>query len=162
MSKLEEGMFFFTPDSRIDYSIHTIIRSLLSQKDFDSFIRENLGKEMVVSIKPKIKVAEKQLMYAYYHRVILQCAVVGWTAMGEENMNGAIADYKLKSYCAVSTFINKDNEEEMYLEDKAKMSKDRLTRYLSDCIHFIESKLQTRVPDSQEYKDKVNARNRKK
>lgn len=141
----------FTPKK--GHNLSDKLGDLISNQDFIDYLSENAEVELYVQIQHKASLTEKELMYAYYHRVVLGIAISALTDAGYELMDKVKADYILKSHCAVGTMI-KNGEEVIYLEDKARMPKKRLYKYISDCIFFLESELGVRVPSSESYKNK--------
>lgn len=120
-------------------------------KDLQSFLLEHPEEVLLVHIEIAAQVSQKMKMFAYYHRVILQCAVIGYTAAGYEGVDNVVADYMLRAEFA-KDYIKKGEDWIPIVMDKRKMTKVRLHKFLSDCIFFIETQLQQRVPDSQEYR----------
>ncbi len=146
-----KAVFNFTPKK--GHNLSDKLGDLIHNQDFIDYLSENAEVELYVQIQHKAKLAEKEQMYAYYHKVILGSAISALTEAGYELMDKIKADYVLKSHCATSTMI-KNGEEVPYLEDKARMPKKRLYKYISDCIFFLESELGARVPDAESYKNK--------
>ena len=144
-----DAIFNFTPRSTT--SIREMLSDLVSQEDFVSYLVHHNDVELTIKLSPRAKSSEKQQMYAYYHGPLLSVAVRMFTDLGYELMDKVKADYLLKSECAVGTMI-RNGKEEIYLEDKAVMSKDRLLKYIQDCIFFLESN-GYETPDSDEYKN---------
>lgn len=125
-----------------------MLDSLLCKTDFNRFLLEHRGKDMVMTLSPTAKTSEKERMYAFYHKVVLGIAVEVFTDMGWESVDKVKADYMLKAECAKGIMFNKKTgEEDIYLEDKQSMTKERLHKYISDCIHFLETEAGVRVPD---------------
>ena len=129
------------------------MRDLTNQKDWADYLIHNQGVPLIFEIKPQTKRNEKQAMYAYYHKVVLGVAMESFTHAGYEMMDKVKADHLLKTQCAQAIII-KDGEEIPYLEDKSKMTKDRLHKYITDCIHFLVEYMDARVPDSEAYINK--------
>lgn len=145
-----EAIFTFTPHDHPSSS--KMIEDLSLQDDFQRFMRMNDGVELRVTIAPSVITAEKERMYAYYHRVILNVAIQVFTNDGWEAVDKVKADYLLKAECAKEPMYNKNTgEEEIYLLDKAAMNKDRLKKFITDCITFLEVEKGARVPDSASY-----------
>lgn len=126
---------------------------LVHNQDFIDYLTEMADTELYVEIKPKAKLSEKQMMYNYYHKVILGVAMEAFTNLGWEDMDKQKADHVLKAQCACGTMVH-NGEEHVYLEDKSRMPKKRLSKFLNDCILFLEKDLNCRVPESGPYKDK--------
>lgn len=147
--KLEEGFFTFTPHNG-PTRMH-IIDELFRNNEFFRYIYQYHDQELDITIAPTASYPEKERMYRFYHKAVLSAAIKGLTEKGYELMDKIKADYILKSNCAVSTMIN-NGKEEPYLEDKAAMSKERLYRFISDCIHFIETELEEEVIGADEFK----------
>lgn len=141
----------FTPGK--GYNLRDKLGDLVNNQDFMDYLTEMSETELYVEIKPKAKLSEKQMMYNYYHKIILGVAMEAFTELGWEDMDKMKSDHILKAQCACSTMM-KDGEEHIYLEDKSRMNKKRLSKFLTDCIMFIEKDLGHRVPESGPYKDK--------
>ena len=91
-------------------------------------------------------------MYAYYHKVILPVAMEVYSNDGWESVDKIKADYLLKAECAKEPLYNpKTDEESIYMLDKSSMNKDRLRKYIIDCVTFLEQEKGMRVPDSESY-----------
>tara|TARA_R110000803_G_scaffold85381_2_gene151742 strand:+ start:403 stop:900 length:498 start_codon:yes stop_codon:yes gene_type:complete len=146
----------FTFKPRISPNLRDMLYDLVEQKDFIDYIQESAYKssELILDLKVANRRNEKQMMYAYYHKVILSSAIRGFSDLGYEAMDKVKADYLLKAECAKDVMYNsKTDSEVIFLEDKAAMNKDRLLKFITDCIHFIEIELGVRVPDADEYKN---------
>ena len=135
------------------HNLRDKLGDLVHNQDFKDYLTQMADTELYMEIKPKAKLSEKQMMYNYYHKVVIQAAQQGLEALGWELLNKEKVDHILKSQCAVGIMI-KDGKEHEYLEDKSRMNKKRLHKFITDSIFFIESELQVRVPSSQQYKDK--------
>ena len=91
-------------------------------------------------------------MYAYYHRVILSVAMLKYTDDGWDSVDKVKADYFLKSECGKELIYNsKTDTESIYLLDKKSMNKDRLRKYILDCVNFLDKECGYKVPESAEY-----------
>lgn len=119
--------------------------------DLERYLIEHRDEELFIHIELAAKLSQKMQMYKFYHRVILQCAVIGYTAVGYEGVDNVKADYLLRSEFA-KDFIKGPKGWEPIILDKRNMTKARLHKYLEDCIFFIENELQQGVPDSEAYK----------
>jgi hypothetical protein len=143
-------IFTFTPKEA--HSSKILAEDLTDQKDFQAFLRANVGKSITVTLKLTEKIPEKQRMYDYYHKVILGVAIQVYTNDGWESVDKVKADYLLKAECGKGIMYNsKTQEEDIYLEDKSRMNKDRLRKYLTDCITFLQVEKGAVVPDSASY-----------
>lgn len=149
---MTDALFKFTPRFEGTENLRYALRDLIENEDFFKFLKENEGKEFVLELREAVKYTDKEKMYAYYHHVVLAAAIRGFTKAGYEYMDKIKADYLLKSECAVATMV-KNGKEEPYLEDKARMSKTRLYKFIADCILFIEKELQIEVVGSDEFKN---------
>lgn len=90
--------------------------------------------------KPDDKLSAKQRMYDFYHKAILDAAMLAFTAMGWESMDKYKADILLKDECAKDVMVNESTGEEIiFTVDKSTMTKERLHKFLVDCIFFLES-----------------------
>lgn len=123
--------------------------------DVEKFCLENPNERLTVHIKPIIRQSDKERLYAYYHHVVLKYTVQALTHEGWELVDDVVADYYLKSECAREIIFNpKTNEERTYLVDKSRMTKDRLRKFVNDCILLLEFRHSQLVPDSSEWKIK--------
>lgn len=129
-------------------------------EDLEKYLIEHDGEKLFVHIEPEAQLSEKTAMYAFLHRVVYPCAVIGYTACGYSGIDNVKAEYLLKAEFS-KDFIKKPNGEyQVIILDKTKMTKARLHKFMSDCIYFIESELQMTVPDSETYKlNKLNGNN---
>ena len=150
-----EAIFDFTPTEA--YSIKDNLWNLLKQKDFQDYIQSNIDKKLNIVISPAESLPEKERLYRYYHKVILNVAISVFTNDGWEGVDKVKADYLLKAECAKEVMYNsKTNSEDIYLLDKASMNKDRLRKFISDCINYLEIERGARVPDSAAYLTEIN------
>lgn len=140
----------FTPRQAIN--LRDILIDLYGNETFLKYLTLMQGTELSIVIEPTVLKAEKEQMYAYYHKVVCSVAMTLFTDMGWESVDKYKADEILKTQCAKDFLINlKTGEQVPFLEPKSRMTKDRFRKYLTDCIHFIESH-GYEVPDSVEYK----------
>jgi len=140
----------FTPKQ--EHSSKLMIEDLSDNKDFQKFVTGNIGKSITASFKLSQSIPEKERMYGYYHRVLLAVAMAAFTDLGYESMDKVKADYLLKAECGKDVMYNaKTEKEEYYLLDKARMNKDRLRKFITDCIVFLEVECGCHVPDSSSY-----------
>ena len=141
-----EAIFNFKVEEGI-YPAH-MMSSLMSKSDFRSYLLDHRGQDMIMTLSPAAKTPEKERMYAFYHKVVLGAAIQAFTDAGWEAVDKVKADYMLKAECARGIMYNKlTGEEDVFLEDKSAMTKDRLHKYISDCIYLLETELMTKVPD---------------
>lgn len=146
-----EAIFYFKVSDSINMSER--IRTLTMQEDFYKFLSENISNEMRCSITQANILSEKQQMFDYYHKVVLSVAIQVFSGEGWEGMDKVKADHFLKQECAKGLIYNyKLDREEIYFEEKSKMPKKRLHKYISDCINFLEVEKGAIVPDSESYK----------
>lgn len=152
-SKLINYKKTFTPPKDA-INLRDLVTELLDS-DFVDYLRHMKGTSIDMSIEPSELSSEKMKMYAYYSKVILSVAMVAFTDMGWELIDKNKADEMLKDQCAAEPIFNPVTGEKRILrENKAKMPKDRLTKYITDCILFLEE-LGYRVPEAEEYKNKL-------
>jgi hypothetical protein len=134
-------------------NISDMLRNLSTQSDVYDFLFENQENELKVEFSAKISKSNKQEMYDYYHKVVLAVAIQVYTNEGWESMDKVKADCFLKNECAKGLVYNyKLDRTEIYIEEKSKMPKQRLHKFISDCIIFLEVEKGARVPDSESYK----------
>lgn len=119
---------------------------------YQDYLKMHGGQRLIMTLEPAKKDSEKQRMYAYLFGVVVDCAIRGYTYVGYSGVDEVNAMYKLKAAFAKSYLKTPDGAEEPYLLELKNMSKDRLLKFLQDCIFFIESELGQVVPDSDEYK----------
>jgi hypothetical protein len=142
-----EAIFKFRPQVS-SIPIHRC-HGLISNPDFQKYLQKYEGEELELHLSPAVKTAEKERMYAFYHKVVLGVAMRVFTDDGWESVDKVKADYLLKAECAKAPLYNtKTGEVDVYLEDKASMTKERLYKYISDCITFLEVERGAKVPDS--------------
>lgn len=139
-----EGIFtFLSKDGKL---------CVTNPEDLRTYCYENDEQELIGEFKPVAKTSPKLRMYAFYHKVILHCAVIGYTYRGWSGIDKVKADYLLRAEFAKDYIQKPDGEYQVIMMDKRGMTKVRLHKYMSDCIFFIEEDLQQRVPDSEAYK----------
>lgn len=146
-----EAIFFFQVSDSVNISER--IRSLTMQEDFYKFLSENIEQELRISIIKSNEISKKQQMFDYYHKVVLAVAIQVFSNEGWEGMDKVKADHFLKEHCAKGLIYNyKLDREEIYFEEKSKMSNKRLHKFITDCIIFLEVEKGAKVPDSESYK----------
>lgn len=146
-----KAIFTFTPKK--GYNLRDVMFDLIEDSDFLRYLQEMSETQLTMEIKPTSKRSEKELMYAYYHKVVLGAAMEAFSNDGWESMDKVKADYMLKAELAKDVMYNaKEDKEEYFLEDKSKMSKKRLGKFINDCILFLEIEKGVNVPESDEYK----------
>ncbi len=118
--------------------------------DLESYCLENEGEDMIVDMKPVSKTSAKMRMYAFLFGPIMACASRGYTFAGYEGMDNVKARYKLQAEFAKEEMMG-PNGIETYLIDLSGMTKKRLHKFITDCLHFLETELHQKVPNSQEY-----------
>lgn len=148
-----EVIFQFTV--REGFRLSDQLSDLIQNRDFKNYLKSQEGKVLSMSLIPAVKQSEKDQLYAYYHRVVLGVAMQCFSDDGWVGVDKVKADYMLKAECAKSIIYNsKTGEEDIYLEDKKDMNKERLYKYVSDCINFLEMERGYKVPDSQSFRIK--------
>lgn len=120
--------------------------------DLEKYSLHSDGEEVIVSIKPLAKTGQKIRMYSFYHGPLLDCAVMGFSRQGYEGVDKVKADYLLRAEFAKDFLLKPNGEAIPIMLDKRQMTKDRLNKFLTDCLFFIETELEMTVPDSEEYK----------
>jgi len=110
------------------------------------------GEEIIKEYRLSSRVGPKMRMYAFYHKVILHLAMIGFTYSGEPGVDKVKADYLLRAEFAKDFILRKDGSYTPIMIDKKDMSRQRLYKFMQDCVFFIESHLQQRVPDADEYR----------
>jgi len=144
------AIFTFTPKE--SFNSKEMMEDLSSQKDVQTYMQGTFGKEVTIEMNLSTKIPEKARMYNFYHRVILGVAMKCFTNDGWESVDKVKADYLLKAECGKGMMYNaKTGEEEIYLLDKSRMNKDRLHKYITDCITFLEVEKGYKVPDSSSF-----------
>lgn len=128
--------------------------------DLEKYCLENDGTEIMVSIKPFAKTGPKLRLYAYYHGPLLDYALKAYSSAGYEGMDKVKVDYMLRAEFAKDFILKPDGEAIPIMLDKSKMTKERLTKYVSDCLFHLEQEFQMEPPDSESYKiNKATGRN---
>jgi hypothetical protein len=123
--------------------------------DAQIFLEIHKDKRLVVNIQVEEEMGQKNLLYAYYQAAVIPAAIIGLTNAGWEAVDAVYADHVLKANSAKDFKVHVETGEMTpYLLDKSTMSKERLTKFVSDSILFIETTLGVLVPDSQEYLEK--------
>lgn len=121
--------------------------------DVQKYLAEQEDVEQLVEFRVAAKLSEKQRMYSFLFGVIMNYAMRAFTFAGYEGMDKVKARYLLSSMFAKGELYNtKTGKIDVYLLDISSMSKDRLLKFIQDCIFFLESELNTIVPDSAEWK----------
>lgn len=131
--------------------------------DVERYCQDNEGEDLIVNMKPMAKTGQKMKMYAFYHGPLLDCALLGYNRQGYEGLDKVKVDYLLRAEFAKDFLLKPNGESIPIMLDKRQMTKDRLTKFITDSIFFIESELEMEIPDSQEYKiNKGSSRNFKR
>lgn len=120
--------------------------------DIEKYFLENNDVELIVEFKQAARVGPKMKLYAYYHGPLLDCALIGYIAMGWEGLDKVKVDYLLRAEFAKDFIKRPDGTYEPIMIDKHTMSPQRLLKFVQDCLLYIEQELQQTVPDSEEYK----------
>ena len=129
-------------------------------EDIRMYCIEHDGEDLFVHFQQEAKTADKYKMYAFWYTNILECALLGYTAAGYENLDKVHCDYLLRSELAKDFIRKPDGSYQVIMLDKKNMTKPRLHKLLQDAIFFIENDLQIRVPGSEEFKlKKATGRN---
>ena len=124
-----------------------------SPEGLNNYLWQHANTEVTVTIKPVTKSSLKEHMYAYYHKAVLGCCIMALTNEGWDGIDDVAADEFLKQQVAQKLAYNKKGDVVLkYSEDKRAMGKERLHKYISDCIMFLENTFNMQVPDSEEYK----------
>ena len=148
-----KATFSFTP--RTGYNMNDRLYELFNNSDFRDYI-ELMAKNssrLHMELKPAAVMTEKMKLYAFYQGPLLDCAVMAYEEAGWEQMDKVKADYMLKKECAKDIMFNKDGQQEYFLIDKSNMNKERLRKFVSDCLYHLEFDLDfSNVPDSEQYK----------
>lgn len=148
--------FNFTP--RFGYNLRDKLFDLLNNEDFFKYLSHMVDKEVVMELKPAVKHGTKQALYDYYHGPLMAIAIQAYTDAGYELMDEVKCDYLLKAECAKGTMTTPEGEE-VYLLDKSKMTKERLIKFVNDCIDHLVMNLNVpegNIPDSESYKNLMN------
>lgn len=149
MSKLITYKKEFIPQK--GYSIKDML-SPLEDTDFPKYLTQMRGVPLSITLEPTAVKSEKLRMYAYYEKVVLGIAILMFTDLGWEMMDKNKADEFLKEQCAtIPVYNSKTDEKTLVKELKSRMPKERLSKFITDCILFLEEN-GYRVPESEEYK----------
>ena len=119
--------------------------------DLEKYCAENEGLELMISLKPFAKTGPKMKLYAYYHGPLLDYALRAYSSAGYEGMDKVKVDYLLRAEFAKDFILKPDGEAIPIMMDKSKMTKERLTKYISDCLFHLEQEFGMEPPDSSEY-----------
>ena len=123
-----------------------------NSEDVQKVLDENDGEDIIIEMKPESKTSQKMKMYAFYHGPLLHCAMIRYTFAGWDGIDKVKADYLLRAEFAKDFIKRPDGEYVPIMIDKRKMTKNRLLKYIQDCLLFIEIELKQSVPDSESYK----------
>lgn len=138
----------------------------INPKDFEDYCIQYRGMEVDVHIKPVVRNSTKLRLYSYYQAVILPFCIQALTEAGYDGADEDLADTYLKSECAKGIKINRITDEQMtFLMEKKRMTKERLSKFVTDCILLLRNRHSVEVPDSASYlesKRTGNLRNFKK
>jgi len=148
--------FNFTP--RFGYNLRDKLFDLLNNEDFFKYLSHMVDKEVVMELKPAVKKGTKQALYDYYHGPFMAIAIQAYTQAGYEGMDEVKCDYLLKAEVAKGAMTTPEGEQ-VYLLDKSKMTKERLIKFVNDCIDHLVINLdvpQENIPDSEMYKNMMN------
>lgn len=123
--------------------------------DHRAFCIEHEGKEFIGSFQEVGSIPEKQKLFNYLHGPIIDYTMRALTDEGWELMNEAKAYGYLIDELAFEVIRNKNGEEKRVpiSMGSSDTPKSRLVKFVNDCILLLETRHDTRVPDSQEYKD---------
>ena len=120
--------------------------------DAEKYFLEHDNIELIVSFKMASKSGPKMKLYAYYYGVILHYATKGLTDAGYDLMDNVKSDFILRSEFAKDFYKKPNGEYAVTILDKSTMSKERLLKYVQDCLFFLENTLGMIPPDAEEYK----------
>lgn len=85
----------------------------------------------------------------------MDSAMRGYTRQGWEGMDKVKARYMLQAEFAKEDVFNpRTGEVKISLIDLKDMSKARLHKFITDCIFYIETELETQAPDAEAWKMK--------
>lgn len=145
---MSEAIFTSTPSNGKNYWDNI--------EDIEDFFRENNGKSLTWRVTHTAKLSQKIKMYNYLFGPLMNSAVNGFNYIGYSGIDKVSARYKLQAEFAKAELYNeKTKQTEVYLLELSKMPKERLLKFIQDCIFYIEEHLQQRVPDSEEYKNMI-------
>lgn len=117
---------------------------------------DNDKKHHSADLQPSVITSQKMKMYSYYHKCLIPIAIKELNRLGWQSVDAVFADHFFKSEFARDIKFNPIlDKQQIYLEDKAKMTKERLTKFLNDCINMIEIDWGIPAPNSSEYKYKL-------
>ena len=144
--------FTFTPDPEPHGAMRKLM-PLLNKPGFTDYINQFAGQELILEIKPASKSVEKQQMYAYYRGPLMDVAVMAFTDAGYEGVDKVKAHYLLQANCAKDFIVDPHGIEEYFVISMADMTKKRLHKYISDCIHLLQAELNVQeIPDAEMYR----------
>lgn len=121
-------------------------------KDYEKFLQEKEGKELIGTLEDKELIGERKKMLNFFHGPVLDQCVRAWHELGDPGVDKVVAKYRLKAYFLKDYFINKDKEEEHFVRSLGRTTKEELKRFLDQVLYFMQTDLETSVPDPQQYK----------
>jgi len=146
--------FNFTP--RKGYNLRDKLFDLLNNEDFFKYLSHMVDKEVRMELRPAVKKGSKEAMYSFYYGAIIPLAMRAYSDLGYELIDETQTDYLLKAEFAKGVMMTPEGEQN-YLLDKSKMTKERLTKYIADCLLHLEMNLGVKdPPNSEEYKNKIS------
>jgi hypothetical protein len=124
-----------------------------SPDDLHRALMQEEGEEMMLSLKPVNKLSEKQRLYNFYHRAVLDAGIEVLTKDGWDGVDKVKADYYFKVNCAKGIMYNPStNQEEIYILEKKAFPLERLYKFVVDCILLLELRHGYHVQDAQTWK----------
>ena len=128
--------------------------------DFDRYITQNEGIELIAHFEESANSSEKMKMYAFYNGPVLDVAMAGYRRQGYVG-DKVVTDYRLRAEFAKKINVNPNGKTDIVVMGQSSMSKKRYHQFLCDVLLFIEEELEMEVPDAQAYKDLLYFKNRK-
>jgi len=147
-----EGIYLFRPEKgRLNP---------YNKPDFEKYILENEGIELIGHFEESANSSEKMKLYAYFNGPLLGAAMAGYRKKGYTG-DKVVCAYRLLAELAKKTVVNPNGKVEVQVMRQSDMSVKRYHQFICDCILFLEQELDMEAPDAQTYKDLLYFKARK-
>lgn len=135
-----------------EYIVHNGRLRPKNPEDHEKFLKEKEGRELIATMEDKSLIGERKRMLNFFHGPVLDQCVKAWHELGDPNVDKVVAKFRLKAYFLKDYFINADNEEEHFVKSLGRVNKEDMKRFLDQVLYFMQTDLETDVPDPQQYK----------
>jgi hypothetical protein len=96
--------------------------------------------------------SEKTKLYAFIFGPLMQAAVDGFTRCGWEGVDKVTARYMLEAQlCKYEVYNAKTKSVEVCTESISHMNNKQLLKFATDAMMFLETELNQKTPDSEEW-----------